>query len=675
MIGSAPAQPALAAAVRAGQWAEVRSTAETMAQPLPPAVALVAARAAARTGAGRDALKILRDALPGAGELATALRLEGGGITLSRGGTPWPWVGPLIRGTAPAAQRRAAGELLRLSWQTLPVAILQQQRSFALPRALRRDLAATLAVRTGDVSVALRLLREQREDEPATRVAYWLTHQEMLPGGVRLAAAQALLAGGWWREAEALLAGQAETVPAHLRSSLAFVRGRAAYRRGKLVEAAGFFDAALAAAGTDEDRFAAAVQRARVAELSGDRPAALPFWDTARHAGAAEVEGWDGGARARVAIGRNEDALALLRRSPPQVLRVAGPRLAAMLIAKGDLDRAATVLARLSRRDPPVRALWVALNARKGNAAAVSEAAQLLADPRGGAWRSLVLDLLPAPAQPPADHVTPARDGQALATLAVRHGAGVARAALAAALAADPAWSGLVAGAALQEPEWSGPAHDLAAVGLDREAAALYAGRFPSASPAELAWSATTLAAWGNGPAALSAAERIESLLGDLPHDLLPDALLPVILPRGLTDGCAAAARVAGIHPAWVAAIVRRESRFDLRARSQAGAIGVAQLVPETARRLGAEPEELWDAGRSLDLAAREVARIAQRFGPHLPVVAAAYNAGDEVVMSWLAALGGTPDDVVFAAAVPYGETSDYVLAVCEGAALARYLE
>ena len=43
--------------------------------------------------------------------------------------------------------------------------------------------------------------------------------------------------------------------------------------------------------------------------------------------------------------------------------------------------------------------------------------------------------------------------------------------------------------------------------------------------------------------------------------------------------------------------------------------------------------------------------------------------------MSWLAALGGTPDDVVFAAAVPYGETSDYVLAVCEGAALARYLE
>ncbi len=676
MTADVPVQPALAAAARAGQWAEVRTAAAAMPRPLPPAVALVAARAAARSGAAAEALKLLRDALPGAGELAAALRLEGGAIALSRGDSPWPWVGPLLRGATPAAQRRAAGDLLRLSWQTLPPAILEQQRSLALPRALRRDLAATLAVRTADVSGALRVLRDRRDDEPATRVAYWLTHQQKLPDGVRLAAAEALLAGGWWREAETLLAGRSEVVPPHLKSHLAFVRGRAAYRLGKLDVAARQFDAALAVAGNDDDRFAAAVQRARVAELAGDRPGALPFWDAARHAGATEIEGWDGGARARAALGRGDEAVALLRRAPAKVLRVAGPRLAATLLAKGDLERAAAVLARLSRRQPEVRALWVALNHHKGNAAAAAtEAVQLLADPRGGPWRSLALDLVAAPAPARVEPAQPARDAPTLAALAVHHGAPAARAALAAALAADPAWSALVAGAAPSVATWDGPAHDLVAVGLDREAAALYAGRFPIGSPAELAWSAATLAAAGNGAAALATAERLEGLLGDLPHELLPDALLPLLLPADLTAGCAAAGRSAGAPPAWVAAVVRRESRFDLRARSQAGAIGVAQLVPETARRLGAEPEELWDAARSLDLAARELARIGRRFGPHLVVVAAAYNAGDEVVASWLAVLGGTPDDVVFAAAVPYGETADYVLAVRDGAALARYLE
>jgi len=347
-----------------------------------------------------------------------------------------------------------------------------------------------------------------------------------------------------------------------------------------------------------------------------------------------------------------------------------------VLLARADLDRAGALLARLNRRDPAVRALWVELNRRRGNtAAAVAEAGQLLADPHGGAWRSLVLELFPAPATAPAGLPAATRDQQTLATIAVRRGAAEARAALAAALAADPAWSSLIAGTPPPEPAWAGPASDLVAVGLDREAAALYAGRVPLATPVELAWSAARLAAWGNGPAGLTAAERLEDTLGDLPHEIIPDSILPLILPSPLTADCASAARSAGADPAWLAGIVRQESRFDVRARSQAGAIGVAQVVPATARRLGADPSELWDASRSLELAGRELTRIAQRFGPHLVVVAAAYNAGDEVVASWLTALGGAPDDVLFAAAVPYGETADYVLGVREGAALARYLE
>jgi soluble lytic murein transglycosylase-like protein len=675
MTSAAPVPPALAAAVRAGEWAEVRALTAPLSRPLPSAVALVVARAAARTGAIAEALTLLRAALPAAGELTAALRLEGGEIALSRGESPWPWIGPLLRGSAPAAHRRAAADLLRRSWQTLPAALLRQQRALPLSRPLQRDLLAALAVRSDDLAAAARVLQGRHDDEAAVRVSCWLSQRGGVPPGLHLAAAQALLSGGWWHEAEAMLAGAEGSVPAHLRSSLEFVRGRAAYRCGDLSAAAQRFDVAFAAAATDADRFAAAVQRARVAELSGDRAAALPFWDLARSARPAEVEGWDGGARARAVLGRADEAVGLLLRAPAKAVRVAGPRLAALLLARGDLDRAAALLTRLPQRDPAVRALWVDLEQRRGKttvAAAVAE--QLLADPHGGAWRSLVLDLFPeSPAG--AGRVQPSRDARVLAELAVTQGAAAARAALTAELIADPRWHDLVTGAALPPPAMAGPAGDLAAVGLDREAAVLYAGGFPLSSPAELAWSAAHLSQWGNGPAGLSAAERLEDHLGDLPHEVIPDAVVKLILPPTLTADCAAAARAVGGRPTWLAAVVRIESRFDTRARSLAGAIGIAQLMPSTARRLGADPDELWSAGRALELAARELARLGQKFDNRLVVVAAAYNAGDEIVASWREALGGTTDDLLFAASIPYAETADYVLEVREGVALARYLE
>jgi soluble lytic murein transglycosylase-like protein len=669
--------PALAAAVRGGRWAEVRAAAAAVPAPLPPAVALVAARAAAHTGAGAEALALLREALPRAGELAAALRLEAGAIALERGETPWPWVYELTKSGVPAAHRRAAGELLRRSWRQLPAAALRRQQHGApLPRALRRDLDATLAVRTGDRAAAIRLLREGRGDEPAARTAFWLAGQADLSAGVRLHAGEALLAAGFWSEAEALLAAPADGLPAHLEGRLAYLRGRAAWRTGKLPAAAALFDRALALAVSPEERFNAAVQRARVAERLGDAPAALPLWDAARRAAPQEVEGWDGGARARARLGRGAEAVALAAAAPPKVLRVAGPRLAALLMARGELELAGALLTRLPVRLPAKRTLAFALAVRRGDAAAVRAAArEVLADRSAGEWRSLVLAALPGAVSAPAGAPPATRDPAALAATAVDLGAPAARERLAAALAADSAWSAIAAGSEPAAPEWSGPARALADAGLGAEAAALYAPRFPAATPAELAWSAATLAAWGNGPAALSAGERLLAALGDLPPALVPDAVLRRALPPELTAGCRAAAEAAAVPPAWLAGIVRRESRFDAGARSRAGALGIAQVVPETARRLGAAPEELLDSDRSLSLAAREVARISLRFGARLPVVAAAYNAGDEVVAAWLAALGDGADDLVFAAAVPYRETADYVLAVAEGAALARHLE
>ncbi|MEQ8731640.1 MAG: lytic transglycosylase domain-containing protein [Marinovum algicola] len=97
----------------------------------------------------------------------------------------------------------------------------------------------------------------------------------------------------------------------------------------------------------------------------------------------------------------------------------------------------------------------------------------------------------------------------------------------------------------------------------------------------------------------------------------------------------------------WLAlfrANIAIESAFDVAARSDEGAIGLGQLMPNTARTLGVDPE---DPAQNLDGSARYLLAQLQRFGsPDLAL--AAYNAGPEAV----ARFGGIP---------PYPETRAHV--------------
>jgi len=111
------------------------------------------------------------------------------------------------------------------------------------------------------------------------------------------------------------------------------------------------------------------------------------------------------------------------------------------------------------------------------------------------------------------------------------------------------------------------------------------------------------------------------------------------------------ALRSAGLSPReWHAlfrAMIWQESRFNPRALSPKGAIGLAQLMPGTARMLGVDPK---DPMQNLDGGARYLLSQLQAFGS--PVLAlAAYNAGPQAVR----AHGGVP---------PYRETRDYVITV-----------
>ncbi|MEX0364811.1 MAG: lytic transglycosylase domain-containing protein [Ruegeria sp.] len=90
--------------------------------------------------------------------------------------------------------------------------------------------------------------------------------------------------------------------------------------------------------------------------------------------------------------------------------------------------------------------------------------------------------------------------------------------------------------------------------------------------------------------------------------------------------------------------LVQQESGWNPHAKSHKGALGLAQLMPGTARALGVNPK---DPYQNLDGGARYLARQYRKF-KSWRLALAAYNAGPEAVQKY----GGVP---------PYAETKNYV--------------
>lgn len=100
----------------------------------------------------------------------------------------------------------------------------------------------------------------------------------------------------------------------------------------------------------------------------------------------------------------------------------------------------------------------------------------------------------------------------------------------------------------------------------------------------------------------------------------------------------------AGVPEMLFLRLVTQESRWNPKALSPKGAIGLAQLMPDTARLLRVDPH---DPVANLEGGAKYLRRMYDRFGSW-PLALAAYNAGPEAV----AKHGGIP---------PYAETQNYV--------------
>ncbi len=110
------------------------------------------------------------------------------------------------------------------------------------------------------------------------------------------------------------------------------------------------------------------------------------------------------------------------------------------------------------------------------------------------------------------------------------------------------------------------------------------------------------------------------------------------------------AAQKYGVDPKLVSAVAEVESGFNPNAVSSAGAVGIMQLMPETAASLGVNP---YDAQQNIEGGTRYLRQLMDAFPGDLRRAVAAYNAGPQTVREY----GGVP---------PYGETQAYVDSVLD---------
>ncbi len=121
------------------------------------------------------------------------------------------------------------------------------------------------------------------------------------------------------------------------------------------------------------------------------------------------------------------------------------------------------------------------------------------------------------------------------------------------------------------------------------------------------------------------------------------------------------------IPEAFVYAIIRQESTFRKQVKSSAGALGLMQVIPSTARKVSKKykiplysMKNMYRANTNINIGVAYLNQLATRFDRHPILMAAAYNAGPKQVLRWLKNSHKKETDL-WIETLPWHETRNYL--------------
>jgi soluble lytic murein transglycosylase len=146
----------------------------------------------------------------------------------------------------------------------------------------------------------------------------------------------------------------------------------------------------------------------------------------------------------------------------------------------------------------------------------------------------------------------------------------------------------------------------------------------------------------------------------------LPREILTMIFPVAYWDLIRKYSALNGLDPYLVAALAAQESTFVPDIQSSAGAVGLLQLMPATARAMARKLKITYSSRllttpeANIRMGTAYLAEKIKEFGS-LHLALASYNAGERPVRRWIAERPGLRDRAEFIDDIPYAETQNYV--------------
>lgn len=188
-------------------------------------------------------------------------------------------------------------------------------------------------------------------------------------------------------------------------------------------------------------------------------------------------------------------------------------------------------------------------------------------------------------------------------------------------------------------------------------------------SKPELLWELALVASRAKiYPKSVRAARKLYPNAYTAEGDAMPKQAWEMIYPLPYFESFEKNAKEKGVPLPTLYSIARQESLFDVAAVSKAGARGMIQLMPATARMVAKkneillESEEMLnDVDVNLDIGSRYFLSIYRQFDGSLPMALAGYNAGPGRPMEWNKRPNNPQKETLFIESIPFRETRSYV--------------